>query len=176
MPPGMRFQTLFDLGPDRRQSSLPMTYQAKVSYDGLRGRRETEEYTLDMELFYGLPGLAEYGMHDVARSLQEISNVVKNWNKSGRLKVDATDGDYEAWSERWQFSRAGKYPSLAQRNPAGRPAPSKFDSLREPIWKRMYWPIHLRFVRFQELREDQRLEKAGRSDLVLARRQMREQI
>jgi hypothetical protein len=176
MPPGMRFQTLFDLAHVRKDSGLPVTYRVKVSYDGIGGKREVEEYVLDVELFYGLPGLGEYGLHQVAKSLEEISKILQKWNDAGRLRVSASDSDYESWSKQWQYDRAGKYPSLASFYPAGRSTPSKFDSLREPLWKRFYGSIRLRAARLRELREDKRLVREGRSDLVVARKQARGEI
>lgn len=173
MPPGMRLETLFDFGPQRKDSSLPMTYRATVSYQGVRRKREDEEYVLDMEVFYGLDKLVEYGIHDAAKSLSEIHKTLRSWSSSGRLKVSARDEDYDSWSDGWQFARAGKYPSLSRNYPAGRPSPSKFNSLREPLWKRAYWLLRLRVIRLEDHREDRRLERIGRPDLVIARKQER---
>jgi hypothetical protein len=173
MPPGMRLATLFDLSHERVKSSLPMTYEAVVTYDREHGSPVKMEYTLDMGLFFGLEHFTEYGMHEAAKSLREMNKTLKDWTRSGRLKVSAYDEDYEDWADRWQYERAGKHPSLATRYPAGRPAPTKFDRLREPLLKRVWWPLRLRINRMQEHRGDRRLERIGRPDLVMARRRSR---
>ena len=177
MPPSMKIETLFDLAHERYGTDLPMVYMATVSYQGIRGKRETMEYALDMGVFYGLEALTEYGMHHAAKSLKEIERTFKTWTRSGRLRVSTSDEDYRNWSDKWQHDRGGDTPSLGRSYPAGRRTPSKYDRLGEPLMVRAYWAIRLplqrRAERRAELREDQRLAEAGRYDLVEARRQMR---
>ncbi len=177
MPPRMKIETLFDLAHERYGADLPMTYMATVTYRGIRGKQETMEYTLDMGVFYGLETLTEYGMHHAAKSLIGIEKLLKSWTRSGRLRVSASDEDYHNWSDRWQHRRGGDTPSMGRPYPAGRTTPSKYDRLEESAMVRTYWAIRLPLQRFVERRaelyEDRRLAKAGRHDLVAARRQMR---
>jgi hypothetical protein len=132
MPPGMRLETLFDLTHERYDTDLPMAYQATVSYLGLGSRREETIYTLDMGIYYGLEGFEAKGMHQVAKSVDTIAQLMKKWTGSrGRLNVWVKDEDYQRWSDNWQRERGGDTPSLGVPFPAGRRTPSPYDYLDE---------------------------------------------
>ena len=166
MPPGMRLQTLFDLTHARHESDLPMTYEVSVSYEGIRGKRETMKYVLDIGIFYGLEQFTEYGLHHAAKAAIDISKTMKKWTGSrGRLKIWTADEDYRNWADRWQHSRGGDTPSLGRPYPAGRPAPSKFQALREPLIVRLYWwmrsPIDQAVQHRRDIKEDKRLRRPG---------------
>jgi hypothetical protein len=181
MPPGMRFETLFDLTHQRQGSDLPMSYTVTVSFDGLRRKRDQMEYVLDLLVFYGLEHFREHGMHQAASSLMEISATMKRWTKEyGRLGVSSIDQDYHAWSDNWQHRKGGDFPSLGQPYPAGRRSPSKYEHLDDGLISRLFWklalPIQRKRALHRELAEDRRLTKAGRVDLVEARKQMRGEL
>jgi hypothetical protein len=178
LPPGMRYSTLFDLGPERIEAKLPVSYDVTVSYRG-RGRKpETERYTLDLSLFFGLEKFTEYGIHHGAKALHEIEKTLRKWTgKSNRLKVWVKDEDYDMWADAWQRKQGGAFPSLGRPYPAGRNSPSQYDSLREPLVRHVYWAVRLRLQRrlqpLRDRREENRLAKLGRPDLAKARKTAR---
>ena len=181
MPPGMRFETLFDISHERYESDLPMSYTVTVSFDGINKRPDQMEYVLDFASFYGLEVMTELGIHQVAKSLIDINSTMKRWTKEyGRLGVSLVDQDYQNWSDSWQRRKAGSSPSLGRPHPAGRRSPSKFNQLEESPLRAMYWklalPIRRRLALRRERAEDRRLEKLGRPDLVLQRKQTRGEL
>jgi hypothetical protein len=140
MPPRKRITALFDIGPDRIAADLPSTYSVTVSCKDGRGKQQDElTYTLDLGFLYGLHRMREYGIHDMSKAIGEIEKTLKQWSSHDGLKVRARDGDYDNWSDHWQYERSGDTPSLGNADPAGRPTPSKFKHLREPLPVRAYW-------------------------------------
>ncbi|WP_174534325.1 hypothetical protein [Micromonospora chalcea] len=142
MPPGMKFETLFDLSHVRKDSGLPMQYVARASFFGPRSsgraKRETLEFVLDMNVFYGLEGFRESGLHEAARSLRDIRKIMAGWTRRQRLGVSVSDEDYYEWAEDWQYSKSGRFPSLERPIPAGRRTPTVYDYLDDapkPHWR-----------------------------------------
>jgi hypothetical protein len=178
MPPGKRVTALFDLAHQRKDSGLPMTYVATVEFCDGRGRQQKAlTYVLDLNFYYGLMSIDEYGMHHAAKALGEIHKIMKKWTgHHGRLGIDSFDADYAAWRANWERERGGP-PTFGRSRPAGRRAPTKFRHLQEPLAQRVFWAFALPVVKRRaaraERREDLRLARAGRHDLVLARRRAR---
>jgi len=181
MPPRMKLTTLFDLTHERIKTNFPMSYSVRVSFNGIRGKRITFTYPLELDIYYGLEAFRPQGMHQLAAAAVEIQKILTRWTgRRGRLNVWTKDEDYLDWDEQWQTDRAaGQPPSMAVPYPAGRPSPSRFRHLREPLPVATFWmltrPIRFLLGERKSSHERSRLEKAGRPDLAMAytRRQRR---
>jgi hypothetical protein len=89
MPPGKRFEALFDLSHDRLKANLPMTYTVKVDSQDAYGRnQDTLEYILDLNFRYGIKRVESKTIHDVAKSLHAIERNIDRWTQhSNGLRV-----------------------------------------------------------------------------------------
>ncbi|MDQ0993041.1 hypothetical protein [Streptomyces sp. V3I7] len=78
LPPRKRITALFDVGADRREAGLPMKYTATVEFEDAHGRpQEPLTYILDLSIRYSLLSMTEYGVHDAAKALREMSKTLK---------------------------------------------------------------------------------------------------
>jgi hypothetical protein len=166
MPPGKQISALFDFSHDRKDADLPMSYTAIVRFADARGRRqEALTYVLDLNFVYGLTQFTELGIHDAAKALSEMRDLMASWTAHNNgVRVHTVDEDARNFSDQWQMERSGEHPSLARPVPAGRRTPSRFDRYREPLWRRIYWAIRQeknRRLRIQEIEEKVR----GRPDI-----------
>ncbi len=80
LPPGRGVHTFFDASHKRIESELPMRYEATVRCKDARGRAQVPlRYVIDLKYLYGRTEINEYGVHHVAKALQEIEKSVKKW-------------------------------------------------------------------------------------------------
>lgn len=112
MPPGKRVTALFDLSHRRKDSGLPMSYLARVTFSDYQGKQQDPlEYRLDLNFLYGLMRFREYGLHDAAKALREIEKTVGRWtDHSDGLRVYAVDEDARQFEDRWQMSEGVIFP------------------------------------------------------------------
>ncbi|MGJ7439862.1 hypothetical protein [Aquipuribacter sp. MA13-6] len=145
LPPGRQVRALFDLTHERKESGLPMSYKARVTFSNSKGRgRQSLSYVLDLNYRFGLLTFQEKGMHQIAEELGHIRNSMRRWTThTNGLKVHMVDEDARRFEDRWHMKNGGSPPMLNNPQPAGRPAPSRFDRLREPWWRRVYWSWRL---------------------------------
>jgi len=174
MPPGMKLSTLFDLTHERFKSDLPISYTVEVFFRDIRRRKHHLRYPLELDIYYGLEGVQAEGLHQIAKSLKDIAAAATGWTgRQGRLNILVKDEDYLDWSENWQASQGGDWPSLGRPYPAGRPSPSPYARLREPLINSLYWRLTRPFRRARlsrnERKQQAELAGLGRHDLVVAR-------
>lgn len=95
MPPGMKVSALFDLSHKRKSADLPMAYKVEVEFEDFRGNRQTPlEYLLDLNIYYGLRSIREYGIHHAAKALMEIDRTLTRWTAHfNGLRVWVRDED-----------------------------------------------------------------------------------
>lgn len=155
MPPSKRVATMFELSHDRKDSGLPLTYTAKVDFADSRGKpQKSLTYVLDLNFLYGLRRFREYGVHDAAKAVQEMRDAMNKWTDHfDGIRVYVVDEDARHFEERWQMEKGGDVPTMGNPLPARRPAPSRFDKYKEPVWKRMYWSIRQEVDRRKRLAE-----------------------
>jgi hypothetical protein len=167
MPPGMRVTGLFDSFPARRDSDLPMSYSATVKFSDFRGKpQEPLTYLLDLNFRNSLVHITEYGVHDAAKALREMEKSMKKWTDHfNGIRVYVKDEDAQSFADNWQRRKGGEAASLGRPMPAGRPAPSRFGSYAEPIWKRLYWALRI-LITSGKRRRELRAQIQQRPDLA----------
>lgn len=79
MPPGKTYTALFDRLSDRIGSDLPRTYKASVHFFDTRGRKQSLDYLLDLNLYMGLRYLDVRKLHHGVKALEEIQQTLKRW-------------------------------------------------------------------------------------------------
>jgi hypothetical protein len=171
MPPGKRFEALFDMSHEHITAGLPMAYSARVDLQDSHGRQqESLEYVLDLNFRYGVRRVESKGIHDVAKSLKEIERRVDQWTQHHNgLNVWIRDEDARIFEENWQEEHGGHYPTMGDPLPAGRPAPSRFSQLREPLTRRLYWTARNNLVERPRKRWRLRGAMKARPDLARLR-------
>lgn len=82
----------FDLGfgPDLFRDEQPAEFNIAIRFSGLDGREFRFENPLKVESVLG-PNWKVYGLDDIARRLQEISDTLKSFTGFKRLKVETYD-------------------------------------------------------------------------------------
>lgn len=95
MPPGKRFEALFDMSHDHIQAGLPMSYEVRVDLEDSQGRQqEALEYVLDLNFRYGVRRVESKSIHDLAKSVKKIENRVDQWTQHfNGLRVWVRDED-----------------------------------------------------------------------------------
>ena len=119
MPPGRRIEGLFDQGPARSESDLPMRYDVTVELRDARGReQEALQYVLDLGPIFGLTFTQELSIHHAAKALQNIDKRTKQWTKLNRgLQVWLRDADRHAENEQSEEFLTGRWPTLGTSRP-----------------------------------------------------------
>jgi len=94
LAPHQEIQTLFDSFVARNEKGLPMSYTVTVSYSDSAGRGYEEEFLLDLNVYLGLEQVDVKTVHDVAKELKKIADLMKGWKAFGQggLKVTVFDG------------------------------------------------------------------------------------
>jgi hypothetical protein len=94
MPPGRRWEYLFDASNARFGSTLPMRYDVTVHYDDHDEKHQRPlRYLIDLTPLFGMHFIQEKGQHDIAKSLEEISKAVRGWSHQSGLRVWTRDED-----------------------------------------------------------------------------------
>lgn len=115
LAPGKRLRTFFDIGFQRVESDLPMSYAAIVEYnDEDRKRSFRENLDLDLELFMYLESPTRRDMHDVHERLEDIGKTLRKWSWSpgGLLTVSRAEADEKNRQRREELDERRR-----QRNP-----------------------------------------------------------
>jgi hypothetical protein len=83
LPPGKKYRFFLDSFPVRLEKSLPLTYEARVTYrmDG-RKKRFTDIYTLDLTFLMGLGQVERRTIDDVAKALDAMKTDMHRWTES----------------------------------------------------------------------------------------------
>lgn len=96
LAPGKRIRTFFDIGFQRIESDLPLSYVATVEYKDEDCKRSfKEKLDLDLELFMYLESPTRRDAHDIHERLEEIAKTLKKWSysPSGLLMVSRAEAD-----------------------------------------------------------------------------------
>ena len=117
MPPARRVSFLFDDIPARNRSDLPFRFDVCVEFSDGHGRKQPElRYVIDMKTFSRLPQFAVKGMHEAARSLEEIASTLRNSRSSdGKLLVWTKNLDIQDEREQIEWMMTGSPATMARR-------------------------------------------------------------
>lgn len=131
MPPGRSITGIFDQGPARDKSDLPVRYDVTVELSDARGRtQEPLTYVLDLAPMFGLMFAQELGIHHAAKALQNIDKRTKQWTKLNQgLKVWMRDADRDREDDRSEEFLTGRRPTLG----TSRPHPAAIALGRNPL-------------------------------------------
>ena len=102
LPPRYRLRTHFDSAIERhgiKDDSLPDAHNVTVEYHDGKGHRWQETATLDMNIAEGLLFTTEYGLHDAAKALREIRDLLKK-SKTLESPLAVTVEDRDKYVER----------------------------------------------------------------------------
>jgi hypothetical protein len=113
--PGREFRAFFDSMVDRLNSDLPMIYTVTVTY-GMRGSKQRweESHILDLNVQNGSEQLTVHGLHDAAKALRDIRDLLK---RSPVLKgpIEVIAEDREVHIQRLRDEREARLQMRAQR-------------------------------------------------------------
>lgn len=94
--PGQEWRTFWDFTPQRDAASdMPRKYSARVAFKDSRGREGFEfTFEIDWQVLIDRGFITIYKMHDAARALRDIGELLGKWNEAGTgMRVIARDGD-----------------------------------------------------------------------------------
>jgi hypothetical protein len=94
LAPGQEWRTLWDNGRERNLSSLPDRHEGTVTYKGLNGKDLSSKVVLDWSIYKTRRWVELKTVHDVAKSVDEMSKTVARWGESlsGPLSVVVRNG------------------------------------------------------------------------------------
>jgi hypothetical protein len=100
--PGQEWRTMWDLGRNRKDSSVPDKHSVKVDFKDAHGRPFSLNCELDWGAYKGRQWVVTYGIHDAAKALREIDKRTSKWQEGpqGGLAVFVRDGDEKDRRER----------------------------------------------------------------------------
>lgn len=107
LAPGKEHSTVFDQTLTRLPVVLPKRYDVEVSFDAPSGRRFTDRQTLSLDTYLGLTHVEKKGVHEIAKTLDDIKREIKGWGASGGGLRVATDDDIRARFARFMEPEAG---------------------------------------------------------------------
>lgn len=121
MPPGRRFEVIFDMSHERIKTELPMTYRVRVDSQDATGRdQEPLEYVLDLNFRYGHMQFEIKTIHHAAKSLREIEKIMGKWTQhfnGVRVWVRDEDAYLERQREEFESKRAAHEDLVARLKP-----------------------------------------------------------
>lgn len=155
MPPGREIRALFDSGPDRLEADLPKRYDVMVTYTDLRGRPQPAlSFVLDIGALYDIDRLHVKGVHDAAKAMEGIRDILKSSRDGTTLMVTSKDYDYYREWARSVEAITGRRPSL------GRPLPHEgLIAFGVSPWRR--WIIRVVIAAWTAVREAARRLRGG---------------
>jgi hypothetical protein len=83
LPPGRELSTLLDQIPQRIEAGLPSRYDVEISFDAPNGKRYTDRQTLSLDTHMGLTRVERKGVHEIAKTLEDIKRELGKWGASG---------------------------------------------------------------------------------------------
>lgn len=105
MAPGREYRLFFDGMVERLNTDLPMVYTATVTYRAHGVKKPwIEKQILDLGVQHGSEQITTYGLHDAAKALREIRDVLKR-APILRGPVEAIVEDREVYRARRQAER-----------------------------------------------------------------------
>ncbi|KOV89717.1 hypothetical protein ADL03_02625 [Nocardia sp. NRRL S-836] len=113
--PGREIRAFFDSMIDRLNSDLPMVYTVTVTYGMPDSEQRWEEsHVLDLNVQNGSEQVTAYGLHDAAKALREIGDLLKRSDVlRGPIAVIAEDR--EVHIRRLQNEREARLQQRVQR-------------------------------------------------------------
>lgn len=95
--PGQEWRTMWDMGHQRIDSTLPRSHDTTIGCQDSQGRHlPLLRFTLDWSSIFDRGFMVTYEMHDAAKALREISKAVGGWREGAAAKgiaVYVRDGD-----------------------------------------------------------------------------------
>jgi hypothetical protein len=92
--PGQSWATFWDMGPSRRESTLPDRHDVVVTYTDDMGTPYQDRYVLDWAVLWKQRQNPPKTMHDAATALVKLQETMRSWSEDGRhgLRVWHRDG------------------------------------------------------------------------------------
>ncbi len=75
--PGQQWREMWDFTPDRAAGELPDRHEAEVTFKDSQGEAYRFSYVLDWSATRSRLYIKEYGLHDAAKTLRDISKTLK---------------------------------------------------------------------------------------------------
>jgi hypothetical protein len=101
LAPNQKVSTLFDslLSRNSEESPYPRVYVFDVRYSGVGERTSySESIEIDLGVLIGSRYVVEKGIHDIAKSADEIHRVIKGWTE-GSSALRVLTGDLDAFHQ-----------------------------------------------------------------------------
>lgn len=83
LAPGRELSTLLDQVPARIEAGLPNRYEVEISFAAPNGRQYTDRQVVSLDTLIGLTRVERKGLHEIAKSLDDIKREVKRWSAWG---------------------------------------------------------------------------------------------
>lgn len=113
--PDQELRTFYDSHPRRRGSDrLPTFHNVSLQYEDSSGHNYVESSVIDLDAMRGSTYVTVKTVHDIGKSLDEITKVLKNSSllgRSGAIQVEAVTETRDQQAERNDFER---YQSLLE--------------------------------------------------------------
>jgi hypothetical protein len=95
--PGQQWRTLFDATHVRGESALPRRYAVTARFKDSRMKQSFSfDYVLDWDVIFNRGSATVHGVHDLAKSVDEIKQAITTWREgpgTQGLAVHVRDGD-----------------------------------------------------------------------------------
>lgn len=100
--PGQSWATFWDMGPSRRESTLPDRHEVEVTYTDDMGTPYEDRYMLDWGVLWDQRQNPPKTLHDAASALAKIERTLGSWSEHGRhgVRVWHRDGHRKDDDER----------------------------------------------------------------------------
>lgn len=110
LPPGKKFEVLFDVGPQRAGADLDNEYLATVLYDGnppgaKEPKRYKSTYVLDIGLLWGLEYTVRRGTKDIYEQIKRLTDEARKWAATGGGLLVKSPADISAEHRRWRAAQ-----------------------------------------------------------------------
>ncbi|WP_430332741.1 hypothetical protein [Rhodococcus sp. ACT016] len=95
LAPGQEWRVFWDSGLTRKDSGLPDSHTVVVTYADSQGRRSSSASVLDFQAHEGRSWVDVKSIHDVAKALKEVENLLKSFKEGprGGVNVWVRSGD-----------------------------------------------------------------------------------
>jgi hypothetical protein len=123
LAPGQRMTHLLDSLISRyaADSKFPRRYRVTVEYSEVASRgtteRHSENYDIDIGVWYGSHYTTEYGIHDVGKALMEMGKTMSHWTREPRWPARVQRGLGEVGREK----KAAQEEIIARQREATQP-------------------------------------------------------
>lgn len=126
LPPGREHRVFFDSHLERKSPELPNSYVVTVSYRDRWGEQQSHDYPLDFDARKGGTYINVKGIHEAAKALETLSELVKKSPTiKGPVEVVTESRREAAERERIEWNQIAREDGLALTPPPPRRLPPK---------------------------------------------------